>query len=210
MNLSEIKIKLEGGSIFLHPTDTLPGIGCLSHHKDSVLKISNIKKVTKNRQGFIGLVGSFEQAYSEFSTLHDRSVKLLEKFWPGPLTFVHESKNQSTTALRFPLIKSIGLEWFRELLAWAPSPLISTSVNVSGKEHAKNWQEATDFCKSEDIQNIIIPNMTYPLNEQDNKKRHPSTIIKGTVDGRLILLRAGDPEFLNKIMAFDSNIEVTP
>ena len=206
MDLVKTQKRLEAGWLFLHPTDTLPGIGCLSQHKESIQKIASIKKTTDDRQGFIALVGSFEQAISEYSKLHEKHLNFLQIFWPGPLTFVHESNHSGSLALRFPLIEGDHMKWFRDILSWAPSPLISTSVNESGSEHATNFKEAKEFVTNHQIKNIIVPET--PSQIRKNITVSPSTIVKGELDGTLKILRKGNPDFIKKLLAFDPNIKV--
>ena len=67
-----------------------------------------------------------------------------------------------------------------------------------------NQPDAIFFLKNQKIQNIIVPEYSQ---QESTSKVYPSTILKGNSAGELSILRQGDPEFLKKLLAFDTNIK---
>ena len=42
VNFEDISMNIEEGSVFIHPTDTIYGLGCDATHKDAVRKIREL------------------------------------------------------------------------------------------------------------------------------------------------------------------------
>ena len=74
------------GGIVVFPTDTVYGIGCDPYNKKSVEKIYEIKSRDIGKSVPI-LTYSIETA-SKICHIDEFTKKIVEKFWPGPLTII--------------------------------------------------------------------------------------------------------------------------
>ena len=77
---------IENGGIVIFPTDTVYGIGCNPYNKESVKKIYEIKSREASKP-FPVLVYSKEIA-EKIAYFDEFTKKIVEKFWPGPLTLI--------------------------------------------------------------------------------------------------------------------------
>ena len=112
------------------PTDTILGIHARAFDKEAIDRIYKLKGRSKNKKMII-LISSLNQLKKFGITLSKRQKEFLQKIWPGPVSVIIENQ-----AFRMPanteLLKFIS----------KTGPIVSTSANQSGKEHAKNIKEA--------------------------------------------------------------------
>lgn len=131
---------LEQGKVIAYPTDTIYGLGCVASKRKAIKKILQIKK-RKPGKSLLMLVSSLSMA-KKYCRINKKQEAILKKYWPGPFTFILEGKNvlplevrgeKESLALRLPkngfLIK---------IIRRAGEPLVSTSLNISGKESLDN------------------------------------------------------------------------
>jgi L-threonylcarbamoyladenylate synthase len=83
-----------------------------------------------------------------------KALKIAKKFWPGQLTLIFPatetgkmlSGGRDNLGVRIP-----DDEFMLKLLKETGSPVMTTSVNVSGKKSAKNFEEVLTFDGIADI-----------------------------------------------------------
>ncbi len=116
--------------IWIMPTDTIVGIHARAFDKEAIGRIYKLKGRKKSKK-MIVLISSLAQLKKFGITLKKRQKEFLQKIWPGPVSVIIENQ-----AFRMPddteLLKLIS----------ETGPLVSTSANLSGKEHAKSVREA--------------------------------------------------------------------
>ena len=148
---SASKIVNQGG-IVVFPTDTVYGIGCDPYKKQSVKKIYKIKDRDISKPLPV-LVYSKEIA-EKIALFDELSKKIVERFWPGPLTLVlklidenlKESLNiTDKIAIRIPNHKCT-LELLKECKF-----LVGTSANVSGSLSSTDPDECFKNIQDYDI-----------------------------------------------------------
>ena len=141
----------EGGTV-VFPTDTVYGIGCDPFNKNSVDKIYEIKQRDKNKP-FPTLTYSAGFA-SEIVEFDKVSKKIIEKFWPGPLTLILKLKDQKLRdslgikdkiAIRVPKNQCL-LEILKNVKF-----LIGTSANLSGQRSFTKSKECYENVKGYDV-----------------------------------------------------------
>ncbi len=140
------------GGIVVFPTDTVYGIGCNPYNKDAVEKIYKIKSRDFSKP-FPVLVYSKEIA--ERIALFDVfTKKIVERFWPGPLTIILKLTDKSLKkslnltdkiALRVPNHKCT-LELLKKC-----NLLVGTSANISGHSSFTNPDECFNNIQKYDI-----------------------------------------------------------
>lgn len=149
--------KLENNEIVIMPCDTIYGI--LGKSPDTDSKIREIKGRGEAKP-FLHLISSVIQ-FNNLSVIPFPNE--LEKYWPGPLTVVTTVKQGGTIAYRLPADK-----FLQDIVSHVESPLYSTSVNVTGKEHL--WKISDIILQFEDKVDLIIDGGDY-------EGRKPSTVI---------------------------------
>jgi len=133
---------LKNGGIVVFPTDTVYGIGCDPFNKKSVDKIYKIKNRPKSKP-FPVLIHSMQEA-THIAEFDFDSMRIAQKFWPGPLTLILPIKDKrigeilelkEKIALRIPnnkcLLNLLDICKF----------LIGTSANISGERSFTNSDE---------------------------------------------------------------------
>ena len=114
--------------------DTLPGIVGLAT-EENAKKIQRIKQRCASK-GFIVLIPSTAHLDQLTLSISESGQKLIDAFWPGPLTIIFEkhpkistliSGKETTIAIRYPKHPMLS-----RLLTKLNQPLISTSANISG------------------------------------------------------------------------------
>ncbi len=123
----------------IFPTDTVYGLGTLWDDQIGIEKIYSIKK-RDGRKPLAVLVASFEQIKDYIEINNPNTLELVNKYWPGAVTFIFKKKRDfnyplDTIAFRIPNSK-IALEILKKF-----GPLATTSVNLSGEEPINDSDE---------------------------------------------------------------------
>ncbi|AGB20149.1 L-threonylcarbamoyladenylate synthase [Thermoanaerobacterium thermosaccharolyticum] len=127
---------LISGGLVAFPTETVYGIGANSLNPDAVAKIF-IAKGRPQDNPLILHIAEFQDLFKYAKNVPDNALKMMELFWPGPLTMIFEKSDivppintagMDTVAIRMPsntiahtLIKRAGI------------PVSAPSANLSGK-----------------------------------------------------------------------------
>ncbi|MEA3476033.1 MAG: L-threonylcarbamoyladenylate synthase [Candidatus Cloacimonadota bacterium] len=188
--IEERKIKqasqiLQEGKILIHPTENLYGFGAIISSETAIKKIEVMKK-RKEKSGFIVLIGNFSQIHSLVCSISTSENELIKKYWPGPLTIILNAKKKywqrpicynKTIAVRL-----VGNEITREIINKVGTPIISTSINISGEKEALKTEDIITKFESQ-IDGIVIDKIHTFTNK-------PSTIVK-VVNQKIKVVREG-------------------
>ena len=176
---------LKQGKVVVIPTDTVYGFSCLATSKKGTLKIHQIKKSSPDKP-MIVFVNSLKML-SDYAEISKKQRECLKNLWSDlaseidckiakkekravtvilnkkPRALKHASAGQDSVALRLPkceidykIIKELGL------------PIVSTSLNISGKEPIK------DLAKIEE-EFTVLPDLVVDAGKMKNGK--PSRLI---------------------------------
>jgi L-threonylcarbamoyladenylate synthase len=138
--ISELLL-LRSGIIIAYPTETFYGLGTCIHDEKGLQRTIEVKgrDVAK---GMIVLVSDLSMA-SCIAVIDNDQKKLLERFWPGPVSVVLEAK-QDIDPLLAPHGK-VSLRISPNILATSlvemVGPITSTSANRSGEPPAHTAHE---------------------------------------------------------------------
>ena len=154
---------IKKGGCVCFKTDTVFGLSCLASNKDACKKLVKIKG--RENKPLIILLGSKKQLPQYVKNISDNAKKIIDTFWPGPLTIVFESKynfceeitcGQSTIAIRIPKHSLT-----QKLLDLVGEPIVSTSANISGEKPLNSVEEVAsvfkgkvDYIINDDYHNI--------------------------------------------------------
>jgi L-threonylcarbamoyladenylate synthase len=118
---------LEAGGIAAVPTETVYGLAAYSGNKEALHKLYKVKSRDKGKPITVQLADSM-QLKDYLDKIPARLSKITDRFWPGPLTVVLDTK-RGTLGFRVPA-NSVTLA----ILKKASAPLFVTSANISGKK----------------------------------------------------------------------------
>jgi L-threonylcarbamoyladenylate synthase len=174
--------------VVLMPTDTIYGLHALATSEAAIERITALKE-REEAKPFVVLGASMSQFEAIGVEFSDRTRRILEELWPGPLTAVLSlnktiaaSRGAKSLAVRVP-----DLQWLRELLTLS-GPLASTSANISGRppiaapeDAPRDWHDRLD---------AIV--------DAGRREGKPSSIVDFTGDEPR-LIREGESFFTQKV-----------
>lgn len=127
---------LKEGNLVALPTETVYGLGANGLDKEACLKIFEAKNRSADNP-LILHISSYEMLEKIVEKIDEKQRKLLETFWPGPLTVVMKKKEivpeivtggLDTVGVRMP-----ANEIIKSIIEKAGIPVAAPSANTSGK-----------------------------------------------------------------------------
>ncbi len=131
---------LSRGGVLAYPTETFYGLGVDATNDQAICRIFDIKgRNFKNPVSVI--IGDIDHLPPLVCTIPDAAQKLIDAFWPGPLTIVF-SAAENVSPLLTAQTGKIGVrlsshEFARRLTLKTGKPLTATSANLSGAPECK-------------------------------------------------------------------------
>ena len=126
---------VRAGGVIAYPTETFYGLGVDATHEQAIRKIFEIKG--RNFSNPISVIISDRREVDRLARrISNHAQKLMDAFWPGPLTIVFEASD-SVSPLLTAKTGKIGIrltshEVARKIAAAAGVPITATSANLSG------------------------------------------------------------------------------
>lgn len=172
------------GGVIVYPTETVYGIGCDPLNAASIERVHAVKGRPDGKPMLL-LAASLDQVERFAGRLDERSRRLAERFWPGPLTMI-VSPRQKLPSYLYGESGGVAFRVTPHRLAGMIAskcglPIISTSANRSGEAPVNDFKEAVAaFRESVDL---VLP-VTEPMTGQS------STLIDMTGD-TVAIIRGG-------------------
>jgi L-threonylcarbamoyladenylate synthase len=163
------------GKLVVHPTDTLYGLaGHVGIHR-TVQKIFEIKQ-REETAPLSALIGEPDQLEPLVAGVPDAAAKLMDQFWPGPVTLIFPAA-ETVNPVLIGFGNTIGLRLpdhalSRELCRASRTAITSTSVNLRGQQPAAG---------PADIDPKITQHINCLIDGGDQNLSTPSTLIDTTV-----------------------------
>ena len=134
-DLQESITELKKENLIVFPTETVYGLGAIGNSKKAIKSIYQAKKRPSNNPLIVHTFDKKEaEKYGKFTSVADI---LTERYWPGPLTVILQTKQnnlakllsqgKSTIAIRVP-----SHPVARDLLEQLKTPILAPSANKSG------------------------------------------------------------------------------
>jgi L-threonylcarbamoyladenylate synthase len=147
-NLSAAVQVLKRGGVIVFPTETLYGLGADALNNAAVEKVFQLKGRDSHNPIPV-LVADQEMLHTLIAKVPATAQKLIDRYWPGPLTLVLPGQKNLPKPLCNPAGK-IGVRISSQPIATflvnaLGRPLTATSANPSGKEPARTLQEAKTY-----------------------------------------------------------------
>ena len=123
------------GGVIAYPTETIYGLGADATNEQANRKIFEIKG--QNFSNPVSLIiGRREDVHPLVRAIPKTAQKLMDAFWPGPLTIVFEAAGCVSPLLTAKTgkigIRLSGHDGARQIALAAGKPLTATSANLSG------------------------------------------------------------------------------
>lgn len=187
IKLEELKAPVEiikNGGIVIFPTETVYGIGVNGLNEKAVKRLYEVKQRPLSQPTSL-LVSNVEMIDKIAKDITELEYRLMEKFFPGPLTIILKKKeivpNIITSGLDAVGIRMPSGEIARKLVEYANVPIATPSANITGKPSGTNLQEIIkDFEEKVD----------YFIDGGQSKIGIASTIVK-VIDNVPHILREG-------------------
>jgi tRNA threonylcarbamoyl adenosine modification protein (Sua5/YciO/YrdC/YwlC family) len=127
---------LKSGGLVIIPTETVYGIAANMLNQKAVDRLYEIKKRPKDKPFSIHIAKK-EKVEDFARNIPVSAYKLMDKFWPGPLTLILKAIKGGSVGLRMP-DNEIALR----VIAEAHDPIICPSANISGNPAPVDFEEA--------------------------------------------------------------------
>ncbi|MCU0651519.1 MAG: L-threonylcarbamoyladenylate synthase [Candidatus Omnitrophica bacterium] len=134
--LQEAAKVIKNGGLVIIPTETVYGIAADMLNPETISRLYEIKGRPKDKP-FSLHIDSKEKIKNFAKDIPVTAWKLIDRFWPGPLTIILESKNNSTIGMRMP-DDEIALQ----VIALSGVPVVCPSANLSGRPAPINFEQA--------------------------------------------------------------------
>ena len=172
-----LQVLKKGGTI-LYPSDTIWSIGCDATNPNAIAKIYKIKKRIENK-AFISLVCNKKQLQNITNSIPDFDITT------KPTTIIYPNITGLDASLLgvdgSAAIRIVTDEFCKELIQEFGKPIVSTSANISGEKHPKQFSEITDKIKN---------NVDYIVTLRQNELMSTSsTILMINEDGSIKKIR---------------------
>lgn len=155
-NITKIATALKNGAVLILSTDTVYGLVCDAKNQKAVEKIFEIKK--RDRQKTLPIfVRNLEMA-KEYAEISKEQETIINKSWPGAVTFILKSKKMEDGPLSALVYKdgTIGLrvpkyKLLNKVLEEFGDPLAQTSANISGSPAKTKIKDVLGQLENEDV-----------------------------------------------------------
>ncbi len=138
---------LSRGGVIAYPTETIYGLGADATNEQAVFRIFKIKGRNVNNPVSL-IIGHDQDVYTLVRTVTAAAHKLMDAFWPGPLTIVFEAVSSVSPLLTANTgkigIRLSGHETARRIARAAGKPLTATSANLSGRPECATADQVFD------------------------------------------------------------------
>jgi L-threonylcarbamoyladenylate synthase len=170
---------LERGELVAFPTDTVYGLGADACNDQAVRKLF-LAKGRSQEKAIPVLVANLEQFVDIVERTPLPAMRLVEKFWPGPLTIVLGQASDLAGAIS--VYGTVGVRIpdhpIAQELIRATGPLAVTSANRSGDP---------DACTAEEIETSLGAQVQLIIDGGRTPGGQPSTVVDCTQDPPRIL-----------------------
>jgi len=128
---------LRRGGLVVFPTETVYGIGANYLDRVAIDRLYRVKNRPRTKP-FTIHIADFDALKEQAVELSPRQARLVNKFWPGPLTVLVFNVKGEKLGFRMPRNK-IAIELIRD----AKVPVVAPSANLSGDRPARSIGELT-------------------------------------------------------------------
>ncbi|MFN3466764.1 MAG: L-threonylcarbamoyladenylate synthase [Candidatus Brocadiales bacterium] len=185
--LKEAAEALRSGEVVAFPTETVYGLGVNAQDEKAVKGLYALKQRPQEKE-FARIICSLGEIGPLIAQAGPLVQRLIERFWPGPLTIVFSGYDDKDIGIRFPDHKVA-----QDIVRLSKVPVLATSANVSGTPPAISAQE---------VMTALGGKIKIVLDGGPCRLKTPSTVVKIS-PGSYKILRVGaiPEETINECLA---------
>jgi L-threonylcarbamoyladenylate synthase len=166
----QILDKIKNGAVFIHPTDTIYGLGCNAQDSEAVNKIRKIKQ--RYKQPFSVIAPSKDWIFNVCKCPNKAECDKWLMRLPGPYTLIISLNDKSVVAKETNNgLDTLGVRipnhWFSAAAKESGVPIVTTSANITGDSFMTSIENLDDDIKNQ-IDFVIY---------EGEKKGEPSKIV---------------------------------
>lgn len=182
--LKDVAKIINDGKVVVFPTETVYGIGVNGLEVDAIEKLYKIKGRDYNKPISL-LVSSYEMIESVANIVSPMEKRIIENFFPGPITLVLDKKDvvpdiltagTNTVGIRMP-----DSEFCLRLIDYVGKPIATSSANISGRESGVDIENI--YAQFGDMVDLYVDN--------DEERSDISSTVVRVVGEELVILRSG-------------------
>ena len=163
---------LKDGGLIAFPTETYYGLAVDPFNEAALKRLFSVKKRPAVKPVLV-LIPSREHIFQMIDAVPDAAGKLMDRFWPGPLTMVFSARRELSVMLTGGT-GTVGVRISPHPIAQAllkahGGPLTATSANISGERAAVTAAE---------VKNTFGNDIDMVLGGGRTPGEKPSTLIK--------------------------------
>jgi tRNA threonylcarbamoyl adenosine modification protein (Sua5/YciO/YrdC/YwlC family) len=166
---------LRNGGLVIIPTETVYGIAANAKNKAAMQRLNSIKE-RPDHKPFTLHIHAKDRIEEFVKDISPAAYRLMDKFWPGPLTLIFNSTGTGTIGIRLP-DEVIA----RAVIAQSGVAVVCPSANLAGKNAPVNFEEAIAELKDK---------VDFAIDAQETKYKKESTVVDATSQ-RVKVLREG-------------------
>ncbi|MGL6045294.1 MAG: L-threonylcarbamoyladenylate synthase [Vogesella sp.] len=163
--------RFRAGGVLAYATESCFGLGCDPFNVRAIRRVLAIK-ARPTHKGLIVIAANLQQLRPLIRPLTPAQLATVQRYWPGPYTFLLPASRRVPTLLRGRHDKiAVRISAHGEAAALCQalgSPLVSTSANRAGQKSLKTARA----CRQEFGREQVLT-----LKGRIGKRRKPSTII---------------------------------
>ena len=195
LKIEEAAEIIKNGGIVVFPTETVYGIGANGLDSNAVEKIYTAKEREHNKP-LILLISDKKMLEQVAENISDVEMKLMQAFWPGPLTIILKKKSTVpdivTAGSETVGVRMTSGEIARKLIEKCNFPITAPSANIAGKPSGTSVSDIF-----EELNNKV----DCIIDGGDSKVGIESTVVR-VIDGIPHILRFGEitPEQIKNVV----------
>jgi tRNA threonylcarbamoyl adenosine modification protein (Sua5/YciO/YrdC/YwlC family) len=127
---------IRDGGLVIIPTETVYGIACDGSNSAAVKRLDALKGRPDNKPYSLH-IDAKNKLELFVKDVPVAAYKLVDRFWPGPLTIIFKAATTGTIGVRLP-----DDDIARKVIALADVPVVCPSANLSGKKPPVSFEQA--------------------------------------------------------------------
>jgi L-threonylcarbamoyladenylate synthase len=182
--LDEVVSVFSRGGLVVYPTETCYGAGVNAIDEEAIKKLLKYKKRPSGKA--ISIAVNDQKMAEKYVKLNVTAKNVYEKFLPGPVTVVSESKNKVANGIESEF-KTLGVRipaypFILDVIEKLKCPITATSANSSGKKTPYTVKDVLDNLSENQkkLIDLIIDAGKLPENP-------PSTVVDTTRESMQVL-----------------------
>lgn len=186
-SLEKAAILLKAGELVAFPTETVYGLGAIANSEQAVSKVFKAKGRPSDNP-LIVHVSQISQVHETVLEVNELSQRLMDEFWPGPLTIIFPLKDEIFAPSVTPGKKTVAMRMPRQietlkLIDLVGFPLVGPSANLSGKPSPTSAEHVLN-----DFEGLIAG--VIKTQTQTSEIGVESTVVLAE-ENRIVILRPG-------------------